>query len=568
MKNRHLWLLFLAAVVVIVGISLVTYRNLNNYIEEVRLVRHSHRVVMATQNVLASMIDAETGHRGFQLTRDSVFLQPFQEAVHMLPERLQRLDSLLAYNPSQKRKADTLHILVKTQFSLISQILANARSSSLYMDNFEKKLLLRAKNNMDAIRGVIRRILDEEENVVNSLTPVETQYRNTTPVSLLVYTLVALGGVSLLSVRILRSLQEQRAQQRVIEERGLLLREAEELANMGSWKWYEKSNHLIWSDGLYQIWGYRPHSFEPTWNSFQENVHPDDQKLVEDFLANVKNKKTESDLNFRIEIEGDIKYLLFVANAKEDDETKDMDILGTVIDVTAEKKAERDILIAERLSMTGKIARTIAHEVRNPLTSLNLALEQMKDEMPKDNESLKIYSDVIQRNASRIEQLIDEMLSSSKPRELNLELTTVEQMIKETIALAIDRLNLNEVRLETDYAPNLPRILLDREKIKIAFLNIVVNAVEAMEQGKGRLRITAGARDGFVIVTISDNGKGIAPKDIEKLFDPFFTAKQGGMGLGLTSTKNILTSHSATIEVSSKVNQGSTFFIYFKLPES
>src|ERR1700690_471447 len=114
--------------------------------------------------------------------------------------------------------------------------------------------------------------------------------------------------------------------------------------------------------------------------------------------------------------------------------------------------------------MTAKLARTSAHEVRNPLTSLNLALEQLKDEIPKEADSLKIYTEVIERNASRIEQLIDEMLNSSKPRELNLELTSIEQTIKETIALAIDRLNLNEVRLETNYVENLPRILLDKEK--------------------------------------------------------------------------------------------------------
>lgn len=239
---------------------------------------------------------------------------------------------------------------------------------------------------------------------------------------------------------------------------------------------------------------------------------------------------------------------------------------GIIHDLTMRKKVERDMLIAERLSMTGKIARTIAHEVRNPLTNLTLALEQLKDEMPKGSESVKLYSDIIERNAGRIEQLIGEMLSSSKPRELNLELIHVDEVLSDTISLTIDRLNLNQMKLEKNFASNLPRVLLDREKIKMALLNIIINAVEAMEPGKGLLTVQTELSAQQVIVSITDNGKGIPADDLEKLFDPFFTGKAGGMGLGLTTTKNILSSHSASVEVTSKVNEGTTFLIIFQLP--
>jgi PAS domain S-box-containing protein len=240
---------------------------------------------------------------------------------------------------------------------------------------------------------------------------------------------------------------------------------------------------------------------------------------------------------------------------------------GIIHDQTMRKKAEKDMLIAERLSMTGKIARTIAHEVRNPLTNLNLALDQLKDEMDANNPSVKVYSDIIERNANRIEQLIGEMLSSSKPRDLNLELVPVNDVLDETLILTIDRLNLNRMKLEKTYAADLPRILVDKEKIKIALLNIIINATEAMEAEKGLLKISTELREGFLVISISDNGKGIPPEEIEKLFDPFYTGKQGGMGLGLTSTKNILDSHTALVEVTSVPLVGTTFTILFKLAE-
>jgi PAS domain S-box-containing protein len=240
---------------------------------------------------------------------------------------------------------------------------------------------------------------------------------------------------------------------------------------------------------------------------------------------------------------------------------------GIIYDLTLRKKAEKDMLVAERLSMTGKLARTIAHEVRNPLTNLNLALEHLRDEMPKDNEAVQLYSEIIERNAKRIDTLISEMLNSSKPKELNLELADVTDILNETISLATDSINLNQIKLEKSYVKNLPRILVDREKLKIAFLNIIVNAVDAMERGKGELLVTVLLDQSTIVVRITDNGKGIPTEDLEKLFDPFFTEKPGGMGLGLTSTKNILSSHNAIVEVESTVKKGTSFIIYFKLAE-
>lgn len=237
---------------------------------------------------------------------------------------------------------------------------------------------------------------------------------------------------------------------------------------------------------------------------------------------------------------------------------------GLIHDLTIRKKAEEDLLVAERLSLTGKIARTIAHEVRNPLTNLNLALEQIRSEIPPDSDPAKLYLDIIERNALRIAQLVDEMLSSSKPKELELELTSVANVLDAAIDLAIDRINLNQIRLRKKYEVGLPRVLLDKDKIKIAFLNIIINSIEAMVPGEGQLMIDLSYENGSLVVLISDNGKGIAQENLNKLFDPFFTAKQNGMGLGLTSTKNIFNSHNAGMAVESEVGVGTTFSIFFK----
>lgn len=235
---------------------------------------------------------------------------------------------------------------------------------------------------------------------------------------------------------------------------------------------------------------------------------------------------------------------------------------GIVRDITEQKKAQRDLLVAEKLSMTGKIARSIAHEVRNPLTNLHLALEQLKEDLAGEDPGMTLYTDIIRRNAERIGQLITEMLNSSKPRELDRRPCSLNEAVQETLHLINDRLQLKEMKLETNYwSPDL-RIPLDKEQFKTALINVFVNAVEAMKEGEGVLRIeTAPVDQKSVMVAVTDNGSGISEEDRQRLFDPFFTKKQGGMGVGLTTTQNIINSHKGSIEVESQPGSGTTFRI-------
>lgn len=235
---------------------------------------------------------------------------------------------------------------------------------------------------------------------------------------------------------------------------------------------------------------------------------------------------------------------------------------GIIHDLTMRKRAEKELLVAEKLAMTGQIARSIAHEVRNPLTNLSLALEQLRDEV-ESNEDADMFLDIIKRNSSRIEQLITDMLKSSKPKQLNKEQLSINEVLEETIGFTDDRLKLRGIKLTTSFADDLPQLSVDKEQLKTAFLNIIINAIEAMEENNGELTITTQSGTDHILVCVADNGTGIPEDEIRKLFDPFFTGKQGGMGLGLTSTQNILNSHKAQIDVESEVGEGTTFKIYF-----
>ena len=216
----------------------------------------------------------------------------------------------------------------------------------------------------------------------------------------------------------------------------------------------------------------------------------------------------------------------------------------------------------EKFASTGRIARTIAHEVRNPLTNINLAVDQLRIDLNgnlQDNPGLML--EMINRNSLRINQLITDLLNSTKFTELVYKRVSVNQLLDETLELAKDRIQLNNITVTKNYEGELCDIAVDVERMRIAFLNIIVNAIEAMEPGKGILQLKTLNRDKKCVVIITDNGPGIDKESQSKLFEAYFTTKTRGTGLGLTNTQNIILNHSGRIGMESEPGIGTSFTI-------
>lgn len=236
---------------------------------------------------------------------------------------------------------------------------------------------------------------------------------------------------------------------------------------------------------------------------------------------------------------------------------------GIIHDITHLKKAEKATLQAEKLAAAGRLVRTIAHEVRNPLNNITLSVDQMR--IDARDENLQQYFDIILRNGKRISDLISELLYTSRPTENTLERQILQNILDDVIEASVDRITLKNIKLQISYPDAKIEVLADREKLMIALLNIVINAIEAMNNYEGRLFIALFEQDDNAVVVISDNGCGISEENISKLFEPYFTQKRNGVGLGLTFTLNILQAHKATVEVSSIPGVSTTFTITIPL---
>ena len=202
--------LFWTVIVVIISVSLLTYRNLNNYIREVKTIRHSNSVLKTLEVVLSSIKDAETSQRGYQLTRDTIFLDPYNQSIRTLPTELSTLSVLVSDNPAQSKRVDTLAQLAENQLTIIGKILTNARRSSLFMDRYERDLILDGKITMDQIRKVGSRIRDEEQKFFKERESSETVLRNIAPIYLLVYGLIPMVGLVYLFTRLLDGLEKRK----------------------------------------------------------------------------------------------------------------------------------------------------------------------------------------------------------------------------------------------------------------------------------------------------------------------------------------------------------------------
>jgi signal transduction histidine kinase len=175
--------------------------------------------------------------------------------------------------------------------------------------------------------------------------------------------------------------------------------------------------------------------------------------------------------------------------------------------------------------------------------------------------------EVIKRNCDRINHLVSQLLESTRFSELQLKNLSVEKIIDSALELVNDRLELKEIKVTKKYKKERTKLPLDSEKIKIAFVNLFVNALESIKETGGELTVKTILRGNQCQIEICDNGAGIEKENLERIFEPFFTEKSGGSGLGLTNTQNIIFSHGGTIRVKSEVGKGTCFLVRLNLTE-
>lgn len=238
-------------------------------------------------------------------------------------------------------------------------------------------------------------------------------------------------------------------------------------------------------------------------------------------------------------------------------------------DVTEQRRQSEASLEAERLNAITMLAGAVAHEIGNPLNSLTIHLQLLERHFREqdDTESTRDARELLQvagAEVQRLDTIINQFLRAIRPAALKAQLLSLPDVVSESLRFLRHEIEDREVQVECQWSEDLPRIMGDPDQLKQALYNIIANAINAMPGG-GQVRIGLTQHDNWLLLKIADTGKGIAADDLGRIFEPYFTTRETGTGLGLVIVERILRDHGARLGVESEVGQGTVFRIEFPI---
>lgn len=357
---------------------------------------------------------------------------------------------------------------------------------------------------------------------------------------------------------------------------------AQQAGKIGTFEWSIQANEIAWTAELEALYGLTPGGFAGRYEDWIQTLHPDDRRKIEQDLWQAVSQGKGLEAEFRIRWStGEIRWIAVKSSLFHSPDGKPQRMIGIHMDITEKKLLEAQFLRMQRLESLGTLASGIAHDLNNILTPILAVAQLLPLKFPDLDDQTERVLNILESSALRGTELIQQILTFARGVEgkrgclqVNHLLHEIQKIIQQTLPKSIE--------ISTDLPANLWTISGDVTQLHQVFMNLCVNARDAMPQG-GSLTITAenvqldetyarlhlDATVGpYVMITVADTGSGIAPEILHRIFDPFFTTKDlgKGTGLGLSAVLGIVKSHGGFIDVQSEIGQGSRFKVY--LPAS
>jgi PAS domain S-box-containing protein len=414
---------------------------------------------------------------------------------------------------------------------------------------------------------------------------------------------VLIGGAMFKSggnegVSFVLDLTEQRRSEEALRRSETYLAQAQRMSRTGHFWWRVPTGELIWSEELYRIFGY-DHTLRPSAELVSQRVHPEDRDTFEKMVDRVTREAVNIDFEHRLLMpDGSVKHLHMMFEAMTDD-LESREFVGTVMDVTARKQAEEELRKAQaelahvaRITTLGELAASIAHEISQPLGAVVNSASACLRWLAAHNldEARQSASRVVQ-NGERAGEIIKRIRALVQKTPPQKERVDINETITEVIAMASSEVQRSHVSLQPELANHLPFIRGDRIQLQQALLNLIINAVEAMGRlsgGPRQLRVSSHevtevtdvsndcappryealshGEATHILIAIRDSGPGMDPKDVERIFDAFYTTKQQGLGMGLAISRSIVEAHGGRLWAAN-TGQGAVFQLALPIPD-
>jgi PAS domain S-box-containing protein len=325
---------------------------------------------------------------------------------------------------------------------------------------------------------------------------------------------------------------------------------------------------LYWNEGATRIYGYQKeevlgNKLVDFLYSRDAKLREEEEKFTEDLMARVKAGEVIPNVEVKRQTkEGKEIITSMTISPLKDAEGRIVGASRICKDITHLKKAEERLVMAERLSSLGELTAGVAHELRNPLAGIKINTQVLsrKKDLPEMEKKLLNST---QEGIEKIQKIVDDMLHFAKPKASHFKEEEINEVVDKSLAILQTKLKKGNISSVFEGAHGLPKLRIDIHQIQQVLINLMLNAIQAMEDG-GTLSIRTLLEDGDGVgIEVRDTGIGISRAHLKKIFDPFFTTKSEGTGLGLSISAKILENHGATIDAVSEEGKGSTFTIHF-----
>ncbi len=369
-----------------------------------------------------------------------------------------------------------------------------------------------------------------------------------------------------------RDITERKRTDQELRRSKALLAQALQISSTASFAWRVATDEITWSEHLHRVFALSRDT-PVTLELIRTRVHPDDLLSVDDTFDRARRDGGDFDCTYRLQLpDHSVKYLHMIAHGTRD-EAAQLEYVGAIQDVTERRRGEEALLNARselarvaRITSMGALAASIAHEVNQPLagilTNANTCLRMLAADPPNVDGARETARRTI-RDGNRACDVVTRLRTFFAKKDSTIEAVDLNEAAREVIALSLSQLQRNRVVVRPELADGLPPVAGDRVQLQQVILNLLLNAADAMsaiEDHPRHLVIrTERTDDNHVRLTMQDMGVGIASQDVERLFEPFYSTKNGGMGIGLSVSRSIIENHRGRLWAAPNEGPGATF---------
>jgi len=376
---------------------------------------------------------------------------------------------------------------------------------------------------------------------------------------------------------VLTDIEDRKRAEQALKRSEAYLTEAQELTKTGSWARDIHSEELVYcSDEIYRIFGLDKAEGIPSIETFIQRVHPDDCAIVRAQSLQGARENAERAFEYRILLaDGTVKHVRSLRRTVLNDSGEVVEVVGTTMDITERKLAEKEreklgkleaeLAHMDRVSTMGEMAASLAHEVKQPIAAAVMNAEVCLELLQRDQADIPELTDATSamlRSAKRAADIIDSVRSLTRRGTPKREVVVVNDVIREIDALLQNQARQYSVGVHLQLKENVPCIVGDRVQLQQVVMNLMLNAIEAMNDAGGELVVKSELTDaGDVLISVSDTGTGLPKENEGHIFEAFFTTKSQGSGMGLAISRSIVESHGGLLWATGNPDRGATFYV-------